>query len=402
MSIPTSYVLITEITGLHRSVRLVGAGLPFQGASWGVQLRNKTTWYPGNAQQATQHILGPVEADSDWEGFWRTTQLIRTPAQFTDENGETTRVTSAFSLMQVMEDVVRRGATLSVEWGDDLRGLNRRIVREGIADEIDFKVDRADDISWSITWKWSGRGVQQQKVAAFRTEDLVSKIRDSILQGQEIAQLEALDTIISKRRVVRNSASKFSLGQLENLAKAPLELTRSFTRKIQQIVGRFKKLGEIINQVRSLPTQLANQGIDQAANAVSVCNNFIDTMSRKPPEALTARTRLSNLTRALTFYGGAMTTSKLLRRSAQGLHTQLEGAQKQASTILAVHVCRARYPNRSETLASISITYYGVPDYAAGIAKANHLPLNQISVFPGDILTIPTLSVIKGFNVASG
>jgi hypothetical protein len=402
MSSPTSYVLITEITGLRRSVRLVGAGLPFQGASWGVQLRNKTTWYPGNAQQATQHILGPVEADSDWEGFWRTTQLIRTPAQFTDENHETTRITSAFSLMQVMEDVCRRGATLSVEWGDNLRDLNRRLVREGIADEINFRVDRADDISWTITWKWSGRGVQQQKVAAFRTEDGVAKIRDAILRGQEILQLEALDTIVSKRRDVRNSASQFSLGQLENLAKAPLEITRSFTRKIQQIVGRFKKLGEIINQVRSLPTQLANQGLDQAANAVSVCNNFIDTMSRKPPEALTARARLSNLTRSLTFYGDAMTTSKLLRRSAQGLRTQLEGSQKQASTILAVHVCRARYPNRSETLASISITYYGVPDYAAGIAKANGLPLNQVSVSPGDILTIPTLSVIKGFNATSG
>lgn len=391
-----SFVIIREVTGQRRSVTLRGGGLPFQGAPWGGTQRVKTTWYPGNAQQASQTVLGPTEKDSSWEGKWRTTTLIRKPCTYSDENGQDFSITSAFTLMEVLEGIFRSGATLSVEWNEtkQARNLQRKIVREGMAAEWEFKPDRADDIGWNVQWAWSGRGIQQQKVVAFRTENVNAALRESILAANELLQLTTTNSLISKKTTVYKSADQFSLGQLENLANAPQELVRDILREVQQEVYKMKQIGDLVLKVRAIPSQIAGMILDTATNTVAISNQFIDEISRKPPETLAAKTKLSNLTSALSYYGSGMTQAQYLRRNAQKTRAEAQNQSKSSSTILTVYVVKGA----TETLAALSLKFYKTTEYGASIAKANGLPLNQLSVERGAVLIIPTVAVVKGFT----
>lgn len=399
-----SKVTIEELSGagekekVRRTLILFGAGLPARGASWPGEQRVSTTWYPGNAAEATQHVLGPIEKEAPWEGIWRTTLLFRTPAEFTDASGQRSSVGVAFDLAQILEDFFRSGLLLRVTWEQTIRSVTRQIVREGRCKSWDFKYDRVDDINWSVNWDWASRGRRSQKAVQFRVDDVGAGLRDVTIGINEVVQAATTKaSLYTKNKNVRKSANTFSLGQLENTLNAPNLLVRSFTRKVQQIANRVKHAGELINKVRALPIQMTNQVLDVTNNTVAVCNDFVDTMSRRPPESNVQRVKVSQLARALSYYGRSVTQAQLLRRSAMGLRTQVQKASKNYKTILAVHVVSS-----GETLAGISLNFYGTPDFGPGIARANNLPLNQLTVARGTVLIVPTLDVVKGFTPQGG
>ena len=399
MAEQTSTVTITELdnAGQHlRSIVLRGAALPFRGVPYGGEPRVPTFWYPGNADEATQHVMGPTEKQTDWEGFWRTTQLNRSVNEYTDETGNTAYLNNAFVMYQALEDMLRTGLLCRVVWSVTIRGATFTILREGRASAWNFKFDRPDDIAWDITWEWVSRGRRQQKVVALRTGQLDTKIGSMVLALTDTQVFIDFDPLMRKKKA-RKSSTTFSLGQLENLIDAPQKCLRSFTRKIQQITNRAKKRGELIDKVRTVPIQLTNDVLDTANNTVSICNNFIDTMSRRPPETNVAKMKVSTLTRATSYYGGAVTQTQILRRAAQGLRSGAQGSEKSRKTMLAVHVVR-----QFESLWVLSLKYYGNAEYSAGIARANRLPLNTITVRPGTVLIIPTIDVVRGFTPQGG
>jgi hypothetical protein len=394
-----STITISELTGAQRTITLTGGGLPKQGANWGGTQRVITTWYPGNATEATQHVLGPTEKQTNWDGIWRTNLLYRSPAIFADPKVGLTQIVDAFTLKEVIEDIFRGGALLNVIWGTVVNhGAGpeaKTITREGRATDWDFKFDRPDDITWNVTFEWANRGRRQQKVVAFRTDSTEANNRAMQIAANDVVTTHNRNVMITKRKNIPLSANSFSLGQLENLTQAPAAFYQSFTRKAQQIADRAKQLGEIVNKTRAIPEQLKNQTLDQANNAVSIANNFIDTIGREPPETMVRKQKVSQLTRAITFYADGHVTAEKLRRSGLALRTQVDTARQQ-STILAVHVVRSR-----ESLSDISRKYYsGSIGNSAAIAHANKLPLNTTFANPGAVLIIPTIDAIKTFNLS--
>jgi len=396
-----STITVAELTGAKRTITLTGGGLPTQGAAWGGTQRVITTWYPGNGTEATQHVLGPTEKPTEWNGIWRTNVLYRTPAVFADTDGQVTSIVDAFTLKEVVESMFRGGALLSVIWGtvvkhgENVAAETKTIVREGRATDWEFTYDRPDDITWRVSFDWSSRGRRQQKVVAFRTDSTDAYMRALQIASNDVVTKHDRNEMISKNRKIIKSANTFSLGQLENLTQAPSQFYSSFTRKAQQIADRVKQLGIIVNKVRAIPEQLKNQTLDQANNAVSISNNFIDTVSRAPPETLVRKQKVSQLTRAVTFYQGGHTTAVSLRRAALALRTQVDSTRQQ-NTILAVHVARQR-----ESLFDVSRKFYdGSGGNAAAIAHSNRLPLNTTFVEPGAVLIIPTTDAIKTFNLS--
>lgn len=387
-----SVIFIRELSGRQRSVELRGPGLPLQGANWGGEQRTITTWYAGNATEGTQQTLGPIEKQTTWDGVWRTTQMSKTPSVL-NEGGSDILLFQAFTLRDILEDIFRLGSKLRVTWANKERSLQR----EGRCIEWDFSYDRIDDIEWAMTWDWSGRGVRQQRAVSTRRNPLQQDLQSLSLVALDVTVIDQINTLASARRNVRLSADRFTLGQLENLANAPNEIARDFFRKAQQIVDRTKRIGELINTVRSLPFQLANQALDQANNAVSVANNFVDTISRRPAEQNSTRIKVSNLTRTASYFGQATTQAQLLARSGRRLRTSVESSAKQERTILATHITR-----QGETLQSISRRYYGTTDQAPTIAQANRLPLNQTVLEARTLIIIPTIEQGKSFTPQDG
>lgn len=389
-----STLVIKELTGQKRSVTLRGPSLPFQGAGWGGSLRTDTTWYPGNSAEGTTHVLVAVEKPSQWMGVWRLTMLNRVPAQYS-EGGSPQDVVHPADLRDILEAIYRGGQRLRVEW----QNRNRVLVREGRATDWDFDHERVEDIEWSVTFEWVSRGARQQKVATRRKSNVGSALDQMAIELAKLANVA--NVLETAGKFDPDKFNDFSLDDLDNLLDVPTDLVANVAQVAKQITGVVVKVGDIAKKARAIPSAIANQALDVANNAVAVVNQFNDDMSRRPPEANSASMKVSQLTKATEYLAGAQDDADAVGAAAQQLATQVRRQAEKQSDILAIHVVRggpSDQATRGEALANISQRYYQTVEYAAGIAVANNLPLNQTWVPVGTILIIPVVDVVKGFT----
>jgi len=412
VAVPSSTITITETTGLKRRLTLFGAGLPKQGANWPGAQRAVTTWYAGNAAQASQHVLGPVERQSQWTGEWNTTRLTRSPCILRQDENDT-YIQVADVLRLALEDMLRGGSLLRVEWvsmSSDLVG-EKKIVREGRATEWDFQYARIDDINWTITWDWIGRGRAAQKT---QVADSVADAGKLVLLAQAaLAVNTSIDQakLINANRVQPRSATRFTLGQLEALVDAPSKFMRDLSHAANLVVSRCKYLGDIINKGRNAPWEIANQALDVANNAIAASNNFVDVMSRTPVEKMAADSNVAKVSRNASYYTGTVKQAQYLSAvsyqtraafapNAQGNVTSTGEAGKGAPPARratgavgvgkkpqAVYVTVA-----GDTLISVSVKFYGTDSGAYSIAFTNGLRVTLAVLPVGRTLLIPILN----------
>lgn len=415
MADTASELVIEEQSGARRTIILRGAGLPFAGAAWPAAQRVVTTWYPGNAAQATQHVLGPVERASSWQGEWNTTRLLRSPCVIREEDIDT-QIVVADDLRLAVEDLLRKGALLKVTWAsraNEVQG-DRKIVRLGRATEWSFQYDRIDDIGWSITFEWMSRGPRQQRTIEI-DEDAANDSQlfalSSNLKAIEDSAFKA--KMIASRRSLPNSANQFTLGQLEQLVDAPRRLMREFAQAATLLNSRANYLGDIIRKMRGLPFEIAGQAADVAANTIAVANNFIDAMSRTPPEQMDARQSFASVTRNASYYGDGVRQANYTARSARDARVAYERSSQGLTTAtgaegrggaptgrvaglgdgkpLAVYLTR-----EGDTLIGVSIKFYGNEGGVAHIAQSNGLRLTTTVLPVGRVLYIPQLTGQSG------
>jgi hypothetical protein len=422
----SSEILIEELTGRKRRLVLRGAGLPKQGAAWGGKQRLVTTWYPGNAAQGTQQVLGPTESQSAWEGEWNTTRLIRMPCGY-GEDGKSTGVVFADAIREIAEDMFRAGGLLRVTWASNPNREHNTIneigdvgnpdpgtvsvVRLGRAIDWNFAYDRVDDIKWTITWEWTSRGPLQQKVEESRAgsgaADALKKLSDL---GPAATEAAINTAAFKSTRTIPNSATPFSLNTLLGYADQVKQFTRQWANRLNTLSNRVNTIAGLINTTKNFPFEVANQALDIAQTMVLACNNFADAITRTPPELNATRNRAATVTQAAAYIKGntdsansaALTAAQqkqVIQRQVQSrLASGADGkgipATKTGRKVLAVagvstqtqtHVVKS-----GETLLSISQKYFGVPDGAADIAYINGLPLRTPTLRPGKIIAIPT------------
>lgn len=416
-----STLTIKELTGQKRVVILRGACLPYQGAAmWGGMQRVTTTWYPGNAAEATQHVLGPTEKESTFEGAFNTTLMLRTPAKVEAPGGsQPVNIILASTLAEVLEDIFRLGQRLRVEWqntlsrsyttptGETINSLvpstEFKIIREGRCSEWEFSYERADDVDWNATFEWVGRGAVQQKILTRRTENTAANLAELVITTQNVAaQLEALSGGLNRERP-EDFPTTLSLDDIENFVEDVKDFVGQFAQTANLISNRFSKIGDLIQDVRTLPVSLANQGLDVANNAIAVTNQFVSQMNSRPAEVNVANTKVNQLTQSTEALANAELQSSELQAAAIRLRRIVRESRSSNQTILAVHVTRGTIsiPDlgvRGEIVNAISSIYYNTPDHAASILRANNLPLSQLFVERGKVLVIPTLDAIRQFN----
>ncbi len=415
----TSAITIEETSGQKRRLYLIGGGLPLKGAGYTSATVVSTTWNNGNPE-ATQQVLTPQELPSDWQGVWRTPQLLGTPCVFDDTEGHH-QIGLAFELKQVVDSIRLAAQLLRVTWVNEIQRLNldgsngqldsHKEVRLGRIVEFESKYSNLDEIQWSATFEWVSRGGASQKSVEFRGEDLISAMRDAMQKQEAVskkvaeARLRALKADGFRRK---NYANQFTLGQLEQVANAPLAIVDSFANAANAVTNRMQKLGDIILQVRDTPAALASKAFDVATNAVAAATSFCDAISQKGPEQQIAGSKLSTLTRTASYFSSATTQAQLmesannrLAQQARRRRSMLSGNSGAAANnpksgdVMTVHL-----PRDGETMTTIAFKYYQA-DLGAELSKANGLPAWTIKPPTRKALIIPTRSVLESRAVSS-
>lgn len=406
-----SSLTIEELTGQKRRLVLKGGGLPLKGASFASSTVVATTWNNGNPE-ATQQVLTSQEQPSDWEGVWRTTQLIGTPPEYEGPEGFV-KIGLASELEQVFDSIRMAGQLLRVTWATDVQRVRPngaggqlsqlKKVRIGRITQFDPKYDTIDDLKWSATFEWVSRGEVAPKSVDFRGDDLVASVRDAILKQDAVAKAVAsseLRSLKSNGFRNKNFANQFTLGQLEQIEKGVVASVDSFADVANAVSGRLKGIGDVILTGRAVPFDIAAHALDVANNAVAVVTQFVDEISQKSPEQQILGSKVSTLTRTASYASGVQTQAQLmqaanvrlaqqarLRRSHLGSQSQPLVNRPKSGDVLTTHLARD-----GETMVSIADKY---KVDVVELCKANALPQQTIKPPRRLPLIIPTHSALE-------
>lgn len=403
----SSSLVIQELTAPSgkqaRVLTLQGPGLPYMGAEWGFSNNLKTTWYPGNGDEASQQNLGPMELPSQWSGSWHRTLLGTAPCYAQDDTGNQVTLVDPDSIATFMEEMLRGGARLRVTWSQSSGNPSNRgkRVREGRAKQFVAKITRIQDIEWDVSWEWQSRGQRVQTVTSVRDGGDDAAVAAAVIAATNLASAIADNQAIQSNSAIFNSASQFTLGQLESFANAPTAIATSLLRQVEQAQTAIEQVAEIAQTLESQPQNIAGALTNTVQNAIAVARQYVDTAGQQPAELMTNKTTVHDMLRAFSYFGGisdatyqAMLASQLVVLRIQAKAPTPAGAgtldphsaQAQQGDMLAVHVCKD-----GDTPQRVSLKYYGSMDHGLDILQANRLPWMQPSFNKGQVLFIPRL-----------
>lgn len=403
----TSEITIEEVSGLERKITLRGPTLPHRGVSWGTQNRITTTWYSGNASEATQQVLGPIEPPTTFEGFWRRTMMGKSPALYS-EGGNETKITTPWVLKELMEQICRQGARLRVTWVSSAQiDAFFSLVREGRAASIIFNHDTESDIGWRIEWAWMSRGVTQQKVVALRTGDPASEASQLVLDMNQLVDNFYTDIVINtdgQKKKKGQGVPNLTFDQLSNLADYPNNLVKGVTRDLQKMAKQFQNFTDLVNKVASIPGQVENTVTQAMDNMSTIAKQYSQTVSAIPAEKQSKTTNAADILRNVTLIGKShdsvngvtkQVNSVMLQFLKQYSRSGSSGGQATSqgtknttpSTVESLYIVRA-----GDTASSVSLQFYNTADHAIDILKSNSLPWTMTALPVGKVLVIPTLA----------
>jgi hypothetical protein len=439
-----SNITIVELGGLKRTLNLVGPSLPFRGTKWGGETRLKTKFPAGNPE-AVQHIVGPALAPTQFEGMWRTTQLIGTPASYIDESKNGIIITRANTLADVLESFAIAGSLLRVTWASD---DGRQILREGRIGPHEFAYDRFDDVKWSCTFQWIGRGSNQSKIVQFKNEAEEAGVVAALHDLVDVLNAITSDPIRSSDPDNDLSADDDSLGDLESLSAgysfdalasgvdASISVGFGFGASASFGIGANAGFGAGVSATASFGASAGGAGFMAGitasasvtvagvqasvsaaaafeadpnefafeAEAVGVTSTLqldatLTLFGQTPPELLAAKPTPSTVVAAAAY---AWRTQQKVHKAAKAAIGVRNAARRRraASDVSnsrndragATDAVTMHMAHGGETYAGLSLRYYSTPDRASVIASANGDPSFRIAPTPGKRLIIPALA----------
>jgi hypothetical protein len=385
-----------------RTLTLMGPGMPKMGAEWAFENALVTTWYPGNSDEATQQVLVAKEIPSNWEGEWNLTRLNRRPQSFSDSSGQG-QIVSPGALIDLVEDIGRKGLRLRVSWLTDSSDANvaRKVVREGRFKRFSAKYRTSIDVDWTMSFDWQSRGIQQARISNLGDPNIDNASAN--LTNSLYATQAALAALIA----AQNNPTAFTLGQLEQIADYPLKLVGVLDGAIENGIFKFAQVSGIVTQFKNLPYNFASQAVGTAGDMIAACNEFTDAISQQPVEKQVLDDQIANMTRARSDIGAAEDATMLAARAAQLAQSQLRdvkstnpggGMQSPVSSSGGRQgtVYGVRLTKSTDTPQSLSQLYYGTVDHDIDILRANNLPWHQVTFEAGSIIIIPVITTNTG------
>lgn len=398
-----STVTIEELSGKKRRLTLQGSGLPLRGAEWGGEQVVDTSWNPGSPV-ATQQVLGPTEAPSDWEGEWRTNRLVSLPCLLSTDSSTDQTIVLADTLRDVVDSIRISGQLLRVTW---VSKPGRKRVRIGRLTKFTTNDERADDLAWHATFTWIGRD-QQSAVAISDADQTLAAATAAALSATDAASRVEAQSIVTANAATPLGPTPFSLGQLEAVAEAPKQLARQFARIVTAVSSRINALSQIIATTRDAPAAVLNQLVDASTTAVEAGSTFIMAITRQGPETLSVDTRVSALLTAATYFSsiqdGAEQMASDAAKARQAAARRRSAANRPGtdsrSMTGAGDLQDVIVPRPGDTMLSISRTNYQGADLSYELSRANGLP-GQTVTPPRGPLIIPRRELLAKFRLGA-
>jgi len=341
---------VEEVDGLRRYVALRGRTLPYQGVDFGGSTRTKRTTYAGNPVASIQ-VLGPEFDPTEIHGMWKD-RFVPEQAIATgfEGLGFEQSPTLAEHLVRVFESLQQAGAKLRVQWG--------AVVRFGVLKKFTPSWVRAEDVSWSAEFEWSG---------AAETMPRASLVPN---QGQAIrTALNGVDDVLPFDPFV--------------FAEDIRDLILGGVGEIRVQVGVLFDGLRAIQSAVELPLDIVGR-IIAAADSVRVESR--DLLGEVLDSPYTKMTTADGVVDVLNVEG--------YRRTVGARVFDLRGTSiKQARTIEkaaapgAISIVRVA---QDTTLRMLSLRFYGTSDAWQGIADVNGFVDSQVPA--GTVVIIPPIA----------
>lgn len=358
----SSPLVIRELSGPQRTVRLVGRALPFRGLQLSGEQTIELTQLPG-APERTLTVLGPVEQPTTIHGKWST--MFLGAGEFTLDNRP---LTTAREVVKAVDSMRLLGQLVEFTWLDSLR--------RGIIKRFDQTWLTSEDVEWSLTLEWVSRGEQTAPVVfvtdasmgdAFANTQSLFGFLDSIA----VPDVPLLDDVLNSLQAFTNGIGNLVL----DLEDAVINFTDKITSPVRAIRGLVATLQSLENETELMTAFL----LSRPASA----------LGSKPADEQSYSEKQS-----LELYREELRAwASALRRSSIESRTNLMGQIQ--TTLLATYVARA-----GQDLRDVSKQFYGTPFEWRRLMIFNDL--NEVALEAGQLVLVPPLSVEQAAPEAPG
>lgn len=375
---PGGSVIIEELgIASPRRITLKSRAMPYQGVAWEGEQGVKTTWYSGNPVASVQ-VLGPRELPTTMEGMWKDRFL---PGSILVEdiggvggvggNGSTSLevlnegIKLAEDAAQFFHKIRRAGTALRVQWLSE--------TRFGILRHFSAEYDRAQDIRWSAEFEWyawdddESLRTAEEPIASSSLLDTYNLIVNAIALAPDIARAVQATLVDLVNDIGDSIGELFSiLETFDSILDTPGAI-----------------LGAMLNTSRELGrelTELMRKLMDvRWPNTVSAPAMGGPSMS----PVHSSKTQSSVVKQELEFDRWRRTVGKI----AGKLRTNSDAAVHQRIERISPKTTRSTVILAGMTLYDVSRKYYGSPDFASYIARANGA--SSARLVPGTTIRIP-------------
>jgi hypothetical protein len=407
-----SAVVIQEVSGEKRILRLIGRALPYQGVAFPGEQRAEFTWYPGNPEGSAQ-VLGAKEGETVFVGKWKnrfvgvisSAQIY--PATLTDGTGAERPLTTAAEIVDIANDFRRKGQYCRVKWGGEFRDdgvVSGSVqVREGIMTSFVPKWDRIQDSDWEMRFQWTSQG-DTAGAPLFQVQDDVSQLHGDwrsklddllgVLQDDDgltpIERLgDAIDSQVAKVATGINEVFDATSRLVDSIIE-PADAAR-------RLISSFKQIKEQAENLADVAESETEWEFDQIGNAFSLddtpadLNQFPGGLGQQPATNPAPQVAPGANTPDIDF--GRVVAAALYQRElkAQALVTARAAANARASTLRRVEpLLLGLFTARDDAdLRDVSTYYYGTPDHWRDLADFNNIPTSKLSA--GMVVFVPFL-----------
>ena len=331
-------------------IPLRGAEMPYRPISYTGKQRVKTTWYAGNPV-ATQQVIGPTEEPTRVSGTWKDVKLGAGRAR---------------QLVDIFDDIRRRGVSVEVSWGDGLDSSGSLtagpLVRVGVITESKWSPDRPQDWRWELEFTWRGQVDSGGTAPVFDATtptsgftDAVDALEDATSNAQSL--MDVVQTIFGLPYAVLAQVN----AALENVTVASTRIDQA-TAAISAAQGLSSSVARSVSSAASLGLQSL---IDLETTILSI----------RPTDLLPSDDALGYvvLKDQLLQLLGVISDSKEKAYDA----AQAAQAQVDPDVIAEVRVAAG------VDLRDLAFKYYGDPDSWWTIAEFNDLDSSAVPSPPG-------------------
>jgi hypothetical protein len=350
--IDDNVMVLRELDGQARTVRLTGWGLPHRPFALKTKHRATVTWNAGSGEGETT-VMGASLEPTPAHGAWHTRWLGDTTGGSSITVNDAPVLTATDAVL-LFESICDEGQEVEITWN--------HVVRRGILEDFEASYLTVHDVEWSCTFNWHGKGSREAAPPA----DLQGSA------GKLERAADALDAGVANVKAT--------------LAPSlPIDV-----RVMATLQSGVRTMAATAAQVRALTSAVygrASPSADARARAVSLLN----TMAA---DAGAASARLDAATLVVPAVDRTRSTFVAARAYQSGVAQALRAVRYEAAhrrAVLAAAAAEETYAvhigGEGEDLRSVARRYYGTPYPWRGLMLWNGLTTDRLRA--GQRIAVP-------------